>query len=361
MTDSPFDALTALISREKLRADFLLCPGDIGDKADPNGIAHAWLRLQDIAKLLGNATYVASTGNHDVDSRSLFHEYDPTEALKRLTPPYPVSNQIEVDRYWSRYFCISENAHCRIVSINSSAFHWLESERNRGRVSRSTLDWLRADLVSRDPRDINILLCHHHPHLHSELSRIDTSYEVMRDGDRLIDLLGNDELGQWLVVHGHKHFPNIAYSAGSSQSPVIFSCGSFSARLYRDLQTRARNQFYIIEIPLKKVKELGLVGKILAWDWAVGKGWIRPDGESSGLTSLTPFGSKENPYSLATRLSDLLGTDPFVSWPELITKIPSLEFVLPSDLKALDNALRNKHQLSINWQDGLPAELGTVS
>src|SRR5450759_3743692 len=96
----------------------------------------------------------------------------------------------------------------------------------------------------------------------------------MRDCDRLIDLLGDGNLGQWLIVHGHKHFPNIAYSAGAAQSPVVFSCGSFSARLSPELQTRARNQFYIIEIPLKKVKVLGLVGKILAWDWSAGKGWI---------------------------------------------------------------------------------------
>ena len=183
----------------------------------------------------------------------------------------------------------------------------------------------------------------------------------MRDGDRLIDLLGGGDLGQWMVVHGHKHFPNIAYSAGRSQSPIIFSCGSFSARLYMELQTRARNQFYIVEIPLDKVRDLGLVGRILAWDWSVGKGWICPDGDSSGLTRLTPFGSKENPFSLATRLSESLGGASFATWAELVEGIPSLEFVLPDDLHDLERTLKTKHQLAITWQNGRPAELGRMS
>lgn len=359
--DDPFEGLTELISRRKLTANYLLCPGDMGDKADPKGIAHAWHHIQRVAKLLGDATYVASTGNHDVDTRSTFHSYDPTDTLKRLVPPYPVSDQSEADRYWSRYFCVSENPNCRIVSINSSAFHWLEAERNHGRVSRSTLDWLRDDLAKRDPRPINVLLCHHHPHLHSELAKIDTSYEVMRDGDRLIDLLGDGDLGQWLIVHGHKHFPNIAYSAGRTQSPIVFSCGSFSARLYKELGTRTRNQFYIIEIPLNKVNGLGLVGNISAWDWSDGKGWIRPDGASSGLTSLTPFGSRENLYSLATRLSDFLGTNPFVTWQELVAEIPSLEFVLPDDLRDLERILGQRHEISISRTDGQPSQLGKRS
>ena len=264
-------------------------------------------------------------------------------------------------RYWSRYYCVSDHTNCRIVSINSSAFHWLDTERNHGRVSRSTLEWLKEDLAKREPRQINILLCHHHPHLHSELAKIDTSYEVMRDGDRLIDLLGGGDLGQWLIVHGHKHFPNIAYSAGRTQSPIVFSCGSFSARLYMELQTRARNQFYIIEIPLNKVKELGLVGNISAWDWSEGKGWIKPDGDSSGLASLTPFGSRENLYSLATRLTGFLGIKPFAPWLELVAEIPSLEFVLPADLRDLEHILKENHKISIDWAEGRPSELGRMS
>lgn len=356
---NPFEGLVELISQNNLTADYLLCPGDIGDKADPKGIAHAWHHLQRVAKQLGDATYVASTGNHDMDSRSIFHNYDPTDVLKKLAPPYPVSDQSEVDRYWSRYYCITDHTNCRIVSINSSAFHWLDTERNHGRVSRSTLEWLREDLAKREPRQINILLCHHHPHLHSELAKIDTSYEVMRDGDRLIDLLGEGNLGQWLIVHGHKHFPNISYAAGLTESPIVFSCGSFSARLYMELGTRARNQFYIIEIPLNKVKELGLVGNIYAWDWSDGKGWIKPGG-SSGLTSLTPFGSRENPHSLATRLSDFLGTKSYATWLEVVTEIPSMEFLSPADLRALERILKKNYKLSINWTENQPSELGRM-
>lgn len=355
---SPFDGLAELISGANLTADFLLCPGDMGDKGDPKGIAHAWNQLQRVAKQLGDAKYVVSTGNHDVDTRSIFHNYDPTDVLKRLVPPYPVSDMSEVDKYWSRYFCISENTNCRIVSINSSAFHWLEPERLHGRVSRSTLDWLKDDLAKRDLKQVNVLLCHHHPHLHSELAKVDAAYEVMRDGDRLIDLLGDGDLGQWLIVHGHKHFPNISYSAGRAQSPIVFSCGSFSARLYSELGTRARNQFYIVEIPLQKVEQLGLVGKVCAWDWSDGRGWIKPDGESSGLASVTFFGSRENLFSLATRLSEFLETKSFATWEEVVAEIPSLEFVLPADLRVLEGRLKSRYQMAITWSNNRPSQLG---
>ena len=50
--DIRIGGLLKLIRDEKLKADVLLCPGDIGDKADPAGIEYGWKALHRVAEAL---------------------------------------------------------------------------------------------------------------------------------------------------------------------------------------------------------------------------------------------------------------------------------------------------------------------
>src|SRR5689334_18795176 len=73
----PIGGLLKLIRDEKLKADVLLCPGDMGDKADPAGIAYGWEALHRVAAALKCRLVTGTTGNHDVDSRLTHHKFDP--------------------------------------------------------------------------------------------------------------------------------------------------------------------------------------------------------------------------------------------------------------------------------------------
>src|SRR4051794_33745568 len=65
----PIRGLQQLIENEKLRADILLCPGDLGDKARPAGIQYGWRAVHEVAGYLNAGVVVGNVGNHDVDSR----------------------------------------------------------------------------------------------------------------------------------------------------------------------------------------------------------------------------------------------------------------------------------------------------
>jgi hypothetical protein len=120
----PISGLVALVNEEKLTADLLLCPGDLGDKASRSGIEHAWRSVHEVGTAL-NADVVAGTaGNHDLDSRYKKTGYDPEEFLKHdLTPPFPLPDTNLNRDFWSNHFAIMDRPSYRLVALNSCAYH----------------------------------------------------------------------------------------------------------------------------------------------------------------------------------------------------------------------------------------------
>src|SRR5947208_12150793 len=58
----PIGGLLKLIGDARLQADVLLCPGDIADKANPDGIRYAWAALHRVAEHLGCKLVAGTTG-----------------------------------------------------------------------------------------------------------------------------------------------------------------------------------------------------------------------------------------------------------------------------------------------------------
>lgn len=167
---NPLLGLKELISNQQLSADMLLLPGDLADKAEPSALRYSWTHLQEVASLLAASYIFATAGNHDVDSRYKYNHFDAKGVLQTLSPRFPLPDEADCDRYWSRHFAIIENSFWRLVVLNSSAFHGGQvSEYEHGRVSPHTLEALRKALAGADRPELNILLCHHHPHQHAEL------------------------------------------------------------------------------------------------------------------------------------------------------------------------------------------------
>jgi 3',5'-cyclic AMP phosphodiesterase CpdA len=192
----PIAALIQLIGRESLRADLLLCGGDIGDKARPAAIKFAWASLERVRKALDAERLAITTGNHDYDSRHAYNSFDAKGVLQALDPPYPLPHEADNDKYWARNFVFVEGAAYRLVVLNSSAYHGQGSDEvEHGRVSDATLERLKAGLITLAPKPVNILLCHHHPKPHSELGLGEA--DTMRNGQQLLDLPGVRRL--WVV------------------------------------------------------------------------------------------------------------------------------------------------------------------
>jgi 3',5'-cyclic AMP phosphodiesterase CpdA len=357
----PFRGLAQLIEREGITADLLICPGDLSDKAEPSALIYAWNKLHELKDQLGAKRLMATTGNHDVDSRNQFNDHDPKGNLQSLVPMFPGIEEALCDRYWSRNFAIIEEQDVRIVLLNSTAFHGYgtsaQPEYNHGRISARTVSALRQALVNGEGR-INIFVCHHHPVTHNPVEEAD--YSEMIGGDRLVEMLDSGDFGSWLLIHGHKHYPRLAYAAGGASSPVIFSAGSFSAFLYQKIASRTRNQFYILEIPLDELDalELDIAGTLTAWDWINMVGW-QPAGPRSGLPHKVGFGWRESARTIANLIATYLSTtSAVVTGEELLTAIPKLRFLRPEEIDQVVRRLRTDHQVVAQVKDGMLFEVG---
>jgi predicted phosphodiesterase len=238
--------------------------------------------------------------------------------------------------------------------LNSCAYHGGEEvEKDRGAVPPSTVERLAKEIASLEPKCVSVLLCHHHPHQHQELGL--GAEDVMRNGQVLLDMLGEDAAARWIVVHGHKHHPKVSYASGGATSPVVFSAGSLSANLYLELQTEARNQFYILEFDVEAVLRSGLVGIVRAWNWFAGAGWKIARGEG-GIASGSGFGCRLDPRMVAKMISETATTSP-IKWSRLAESLTDLSYVLPSDLDKINKSL-GPHGLALSVRDGLADEIG---
>lgn len=355
-TSHPFAGLYELIAKDGLKADILLCPGDMTDRADPDGVKYVWRHLNDAAVQLGASLTAATVGNHDLDSRGRTLAEDPKELLQQLTPLYPLPNEQLNDQYWANHFTVHQTQTYSLVLLNTCSKHTSESELERGYISTHTLNKLGKRLASLTRTPVNILLCHHHPHQHSEYSLGDK--DVMKNGQLLIDLLPKH--GNWLIIHGHKHFPKLTYAAGGSCSPTVFAAGSFSGNFGPDAETRTRNQFHLIDIVRYNDKPFMLFGKVRSWCWAVGSGWLKAQGGISGMPPNAGFGARTHPAELAKQVAHRMAKSKLKKWEEVCQSIPELDFLIPQDYEIFKGALKNVG-FSIEEDMGSPFQIGVAN
>jgi hypothetical protein len=355
----PIEALKALITRESLQADILLAAGDFGDRANIAGAKYAWQAVQELGAVLGTRLIAATAGNHDLDSRFINGKFNPRQTLEALRPTFPLSHTSWYDKFWARHFVSARNDTLRLVVVNSCAYHGANTkEIDYGRISADTVASLR-DILRGDAKapPVNILLCHHHPQMHSELDLGEA--DVIRGGQLLLDMLGQGDFGDWLVIHGHKHHPKLTYAAGGNGSPIVFSAGSLCATFQGAVQTHVRNQFYLLDIDATNIMG-GLIGRFRSWNWASNLGWDRaPIG--TGLPADGGFGYRGNIGQLADVIAGFVTATgkPFLHWPELLQFKPELDYLMPSDMALLMSCLKRRASFIVTRDEyGAPLQIG---
>lgn len=336
----PIAGLEQLVTEEPdLQADLLLCPGDLGDKAQRGGVLHGWQMVQRVRAALGTPQVIATVGNHDVSSRPTGPDpdADPTETLRGLSPLYPYDDRPTQQAFFSDYYAIVTGDTWRVVALNSSAHHVRgEREYDHGRVTPDTRQRLMNDLRAAGPCPLNLLLLHHHPMEYTDVDEPDRSTVV--GGALLLTALAQADLGPWVIVHGHKHVPNLAYAPGSGSSPVVFSAGSLSATFHLNQQPITRNQFYWLEFDFDAAAELTamVLCRFRSWYWVPSRGWI-PTDPGSGLPAAGGFGARVDPRWFANKVLAAVRDSgaPALDWSGLLEVCPEAEFLIPSDLDAV--------------------------
>lgn len=355
---NPVAGLRKLAEEERLKANIVICPGDIGNKGNPKTIEYGWNKLHHIKDFFRAERVIAVPGNHDHDSRSLYNDFDPKYILQNLEPSFPSSDFNENTHFWAWHWSFCEFGSCRILSINSSAFHGLKDEFKHGRVSPISIGNIKKKLDSlpKANNKLNILVCHHHPHKQEDIELED--YEAMDGGQRLIKIL-DDSNNPWIIIHGHKHFPHISYAQGSSSSPIVFSAGSFSAHLDPKVATRVTNQFHYLEFYIDKFDEMGgCVGRFKTYDWSYGIGWQKSG--HKGLPANGGFGYRISPKLMAKNVSKVLGEKTYLTKSEAIKELPELDYLSPADLETLKDVLITDYNIELEMKDGIIDQIGKL-
>ncbi len=330
----PVYALLKLLKDDdSIRADVMICPGDIGDKADEQGIISGWDYLKKIQKGLEAPHLLATIGNHDVDSRRSHPYTNAFQLLQSLEEDYPVD--ASNDHFWSKKFAFIEGEDYQILVINTCHNHNSKEDANQSVINPETLQAMAAILDKAERKKFRFAFCHHHPVKHSNIDIQYKDGDVIDNGDKLISLLNKYDFQ--IIIHGHKHDPRLKME----NSLTVFAAGSFSS-LMNIKELGADNCFHVIDLyPFDKK------GVIKSWVYAPTRGWeIRSDRE---FPCFTGFGSITPVDQIAEKCNDLFVKESkgILKFSSLKAEIPDISFLIPDEQRKLSEILKSKFGLSL--------------
>ena len=323
----------------EMEFDAIICPGDITDRADQDGLDAGILLLENIASVMKDrisrsVPIFATIGNHDLDSRRTHNRYDGREYILSKHPIYPCKDMLSANQYWARAFTIDNTIpEMTILCINSAAYHiHAEQETNHGRITNLTLAAVKEELNNRDLGGINICLIHHHLGPRHIANQNDEEYTDR--GSELIRLL-NDRPEYWLIIHGHQHFGQVEYAAGGSRSPVILGLGSAFARPWAEIDRDTANQVYLLEFR----DGTSRTGKILTFQYHKPGSWM-PGSTIQNLPGKFGFGFR----NLDALVNDIIESNFEATDGALVyNEFPELNFLIPTDMEQISTELQKKN------------------
>jgi DNA repair exonuclease SbcCD nuclease subunit len=344
---NPLIAISDALRNDSVSVDWLICPGDLGDRNHASSLEFSWSALHKLKKDLNAKLLFAAVGNHDINSRRDRPDEHPSHVLRQLVPKFPIiSDSRSCEKFWTNDYFIKQYPKLKttICLVNTCVFHGVaskdsEAEAYRGRLAQPTLDRLREELPKKLSL-VNVLVMHHHIRQHPLIKEESYVY----NGGELIEIL--KETGKrWLVIHGHQHLPDIQYADGSPNAPVILSAASVAAKPYPVNGRFPRNQMHLLEFDEEQCQRYDqeLFGSVRSWSWAEGNGWSQAS-RGDGLPALCGFGCGQSPRILAENIIDVVkNTDGKpVKWNDLINQISELKFLTPPQFSSMVQFLEKK-------------------
>lgn len=347
-TDSSYrQAFVDFVGKNGITADYLVLPGDVTHRAQPQEvkIASEFILQAADALQISHNNIVFVPGNHDVDW-SVFDLADDTGV--RWEQRYaPVGHdKFHFKKIVERgngnvlappHFIVWEFADLLVVGYNSSShdapIH--KDDAHHGLADPEHLDALRATLdkvVTTDDR-VRLFLVHHHPLDFSyPIPRI-PEFSLMTNAEQLLSIVHDHSFD--ILIHGHRHHPRFeTHSTKTYPHLPILCSGSFSIELDTEWAGTVENQFHLVNIDGRSGTENRIFGKLQSWTNNRARGWIPSEESTSGIHHMLPFGSYVMPRELDSLLKpfvlDWLKTHDHVLWRDVVRQFPELEH-LPLD------------------------------
>jgi len=338
--------IKAIENDPDIKSDFLVCLGDLGDRADEQGITSAWTFLEEIHLKLGSKLKIGIPGNHDINSRKNDGK-EPFSYIKEFHESFPTNDAILNDSFWNKGYCILVHENVLFLMINSVVDHTDKDKANKAAISPTALAKIEEDLDHlQENNEIKYRLCilHHHPIKHSDINNYRDS-DSLDKGDLLIDILVRFSFN--ILVHGHKHQPRIREENGL---PILAS-GSFSS--FANLQgTGLTTMFHVIELVEDKK-----VGIVRSWEYNIKDGWSKA--QNRHFPSKVGFGHHADLEDIARRIKDSISDQKPKLYSDIKTLIPELDYLIPEKLSLLSNTLKIKYK--IIFQPEFPLEPAIIT
>lgn len=286
-----------------LKADMLVVPGDITNRASPDEFRLASTQLPKLAQALGvsRERIVFVPGNHDVDWKVL--ELDPGDKSDfRLRQRYQpleqqecifseiLSRAVQNKITASECFCIWNFEPFLVVGVNSAYHDGPNDKVHHGLVPAHVLEALAAELGAypRRKEQIRVAVVHHHPLQYSDPVSSEPDFSAMTNAQAFLTLLEEHEFD--VVIHGHKHTPNFNVWQVSSyfQLPIL-GAGSFSYLLDSRWNGLVNNQFHLLEFHDRDEATGRALGVLRSFTYLTGHGWT-PSRRGNGIEHEIYFG-----------------------------------------------------------------------
>jgi hypothetical protein len=329
----PVESFLKVIKTEELEVNITLCPGDFTDKSNRQGFLMGWSFCLEMNRELNSDEIIATIGNHDVDSFGSASTYS-FENAKGIKQGFPLKEEKERNMFWAQGCVFLERENFRILVINSSHFHYNKDEAKKGKVDHNLISYIDEYMERNIDDKISLALSHHHPVDHSRdgLGPEDT----IVNGDDLIEVLGKFKFD--LFIHGHKHDPLLRYHQcheTSNRIPIL-SSGSFSATSNLSF-TSKRNTLH--KIDLFKDGNSPCNGRVKTWTFRPRNGWKNMY-DAGGFHPNTGFGYDGRIEDLAKKILKEVGNSAIKDWKELVTEIPEINFLIPTQADDLEKELK---------------------
>ncbi len=364
---NPVTSLKDLFENElsDYSADILLCPGDISDRMEVQGLVSGWKYLEEAKRFLKAKYLITTVGNHDVNSHGLLSE-SYNYHVQNLDSSYPINNNEDLaSRFWSSYhFFIFQTTEFLILTFDSCFDHVNKDKAKMSEITDTILEKMENEIKKiKDDSLVKIALLHHHPKPFSNIASLYKDGDVLERGDRFLDLL--DRYGFDLVIHGHKHIPRLDHFDGNLP---VFCAGSFSSRMNVSEWPQCNNTFHIIEIDKKSKSESSKAkGIVKTWEYAFSAGWKMSRNIDACFPAFTGFGNLNRDMSmLASRIGLWFRrvTDPLkevVSYQKVIDEFPEINHLTPNEQRALMDFLK-RLKLEFTFPLGIgPKKLSVIT
>ena len=332
--------LVKLIKEKGTKCDYLLCPGDITNKIDVQGLISGFGYLQEIEKALEAKMLICVPGNHDVDSHNSHKEIfqQETDPLWHLDKDYyPLPNVNLSQSLLSKRYCLYQDEKIVILCINSvGCINKSIDGHYTIHIDDATLSRIEDELkMIPDSVKVRVALTHHHPFAFTDVDyRSYDNQDIIDNGDKLISLVEKYNFG--LFIHGHKHRARLI----SYNNVSIFCAGGFSAVQNLEIGND-ENTFHIVELK----DDQPMKGIIQTWSYTKSAGWKKP---SNSFPETTGFGLTKTAKELAVEIGSYYkeqysNEQTIIPFSETIKKFPDLLYLHYKDKPVFYSELKQNN------------------